>query len=239
MLQPSRIAPLALAACVALALASPAMAGKNIDRVFGSITAEAGEEYGSLDSVNGSITIRDGAKVRSADTVNGSIRIGSKAEVGSAETVNGGIRVGDGAKVRDLETVNGGIRIDDGAEIERDVEAVNGSIELRGKAKVGGDVENVNGRIELDDARVGGNVTTTNGDITLRKGSVIEGDLHVRKPQGWWFQGNSDKPRITLEGGSEVKGALIFDQEVELHVEAGAKHGAIRGEKAPAKLEKE
>lgn len=239
MLQPSRIAPLALAACVAWALASPAFAGKNVDRVFGSITAEAGEEYGSLDSVNGSITIRDGAKVRSADTVNGSIRIGSEAEVGSAETVNGSIRVGDRARVSVVETVNGGIRIDDGAAIERHVEAVNGSIELGSKAQVGGDVENVNGRIELDDARVGGDVATTNGDITLRKGSVIAGDLRVHKPQGFWFNGNSSKPRVTLEAGSEVKGNLVLDREVELVIEPGAKHGAIRGEKAPSKLEKE
>lgn len=229
-----RIAPLALAA--ALALPGPALAGKNVDRVFGGITAEAGQEYGRLDTVNGSITVREGAIVRSAETVNGGIKIGRNARVGSAETVNGGIRIGEGAKVRSVETVNGGIRIDGGVEIERDVEAVNGSLELSDRARIGGDVENVNGRIELDNARVAGNLVTTSGDITLRKGSVIEGDLRVRRPQGWFS--TSGKPVVTLEAGSEVKGALVLDREVELRVAPGAKHGPVRGEAAPAQLEK-
>ena len=44
-----RTTPLASLIALSLALAAtPAMAQQNIDKVFGGITAEAGQEYGTL-----------------------------------------------------------------------------------------------------------------------------------------------------------------------------------------------
>lgn len=236
----SRLTPPLLMAALCLLLSGPALAEQSIDRVFGGITAEDGEHYGSLETVNGGITIGDHATVRSAETVNGGIRIGSESEVGSAETVNGGISVGADSHVRNLETVNGGIRLRRGVQVKNDVETVNGGITTAAKVAIGGDVETVNGGIELLASTVAGSVTTVSGDITVDEGSVVEGELRVRKPSSWWNSwGNSHskrnrKPRITLGPGSEVKGPLVFEREVELRIHASAKHGPITGATAEA-----
>ncbi|MCW1777734.1 hypothetical protein NB693_26050 [Pantoea ananatis] len=61
-----------LAVVLALALtAGPAFAGEGISKVNGSITADAGKQYGDLETVNGSITVQSGAQVGSVETVNG------------------------------------------------------------------------------------------------------------------------------------------------------------------------
>ena len=123
-----RIRTLASLISLSLALAAgPALAQHNVDKVFGGITAQAGQEYGSLESVNGGITIREGATVRSAETVNGGISIDDKARVGSAESVNGGISLGEEATAGSIEAVNGGITLARGAGVEQDAETVNGS----------------------------------------------------------------------------------------------------------------
>lgn len=230
----SRLTPPLLMAALCLALSGPALAEQSIDRVFGGITAEDGEHYGSLETVNGGITIGDHATVRSAETVNGGIRIGSESEVGSAETVNGGISVGADSHVRNLETVNGGIRLRRGVQVKNDVETVNGGITTAAKVAIGGDVETVNGGIELLASTVAGSVTTVSGDITVDEGSVVEGELRVRKPSSWWSSHSHRKPRITLGPGSEVKGPLVFEREVELRIHASAKHGPITGATAEA-----
>ena len=122
-----RVRPLVSLIALSLALAGgPALAQQNIDKVFGGITAEAGQSYGSLETVNGGITIREGATVRSAETVNGGITIERNAQVGGVETVNGGISLDDGARVRGAEAVNGGIRLGRDAKVDDDVEVVNG-----------------------------------------------------------------------------------------------------------------
>ena len=130
-----RVSKLASLIAFSLVLAAgPALAEKDIEKVFGGITAEAGQAYGSLESVNGGITIREGATVRSAETVNGGISIDDNAKVGSAEAVNGGISLGIAATARSVETVNGGIRLDERARVDQDVETVNGGIKLEDKA---------------------------------------------------------------------------------------------------------
>lgn len=221
---------LALGLITALALSGPALAEKSIDRVFGGIEAERGQEYGSLETVNGGIRIRDGARVRSAETVNGGIRIGNDADVGDAETVNGGIRVGSGSRVRSVETVNGGITLDSGAQIADDAATVNGGIRAERQVRIGGNVETVNGTIDLTATAVGGGIETTNGDIRLDAGTTIEGGLRVRKPQSlWWSSNRSRDPRVVLGPDVVVKGPLVFEREVELRIHPSAKHGPISG----------
>ena len=209
-----RLRPLVSVLALSLAVATaPAFAERDIDKVFGGITAEAGEEYGSLETVNGGITIRAGATVRTAETVNGGISLDDDATAGSIAAVNGGLTLGTGARVSgDAETVNGAAKLADGAE-------------------VGGDLETVNGAITLDHARVRGLITTTNGDVMLVHSSVVDGGILVEKPDTNWSWGGSKPkvPRVVIGAGSVVNGPMTFEREVELFVHTSAKVGTITG----------
>jgi hypothetical protein len=234
-----RVRKLASLIALSLALASaPALSQESIDKVFGSITAEANKQYGSLESVNGGITVREGAVVRSAETVNGGITIADRARVGSAETVNGGISLGEGASAGSLEAVNGGISLDVKASVDGDVETVNGGIRLKRGARVGGDVETVNGGISLTAAEVVGRLVTTHGDITLEDGSAVRGGILVEKPNSSWWNGNNRKPRVVIGPNSVVGGSLVFEHPVELFVHASAKIGPVTGATAQAYTDK-
>ena len=124
MVRTTCILALALSLAVAPALADE----RSIDKVNGSITAEAGEQYGSLSTVNGSIRIEAGASVGSAETVNGAIRVADDAQASSLETVNGSIRLGTGVQVGgDIETVNGSIGLVD-TDLAGGIATVNGDI---------------------------------------------------------------------------------------------------------------
>src|SRR5688500_16647860 len=103
-----------LALILTLAFASPAaLAQDSIEKVNGSITAEAGRSYGSLNTVNGSITIEDRVRTGDAGTVNGGIRGGDDVEAEDLATVNGGIRFGERLNLRGgIETVNGSVFLD-------------------------------------------------------------------------------------------------------------------------------
>ena len=140
----SRTIPLRFALALALGLSIAAGSAfadspRSKSKVLGSITAQAGQSYGSLDSVNGGISIERGATVQSAETVNGGIRIEDDSEVsGSLETVNGAIRIGARSVVtRDAETVNGSIRLD-GGTVRGTLRTVNGDLLLMAGATAGG-----------------------------------------------------------------------------------------------------
>ena len=128
-----RIATLAfaLAAAVAAPLALAASDGgdTSIDKVNGSIDAEAGHRYGSLDTVNGSIRIATGAVTGSAQTVNGSIKAGDNVHSG-------------------VETVNGGVFIDHDGQVAKGVTTVNGAIGIV-QTVLGGGIETVSGDITV------------------------------------------------------------------------------------------
>ena len=144
MVRTTCILALALSLAVAPALADE----RSIDKVNGSITAEAGEQYGSL------------------STVNGSIRIEAGASVGSAETVNGAIRVADEARAGSLETVNGSVFVDHGGRVDGDIETVNGSIGLVDTDLAGG-IATVNGDITVGiGSHVRGGITVEKPDNT-------------------------------------------------------------------------
>jgi DUF4097 and DUF4098 domain-containing protein YvlB len=183
----------------------------NISKVNSSITLEAGQQAGNVSTVNGSITIHADARAQDVETVNGSIKLYSRAQAQDVETVNGSVLVAEDVLV-------GGA-----------VEVVNGDITLRRGARVDGGVENVNGDIELEAASVRGGVETTNGDVRIGTGSRVEGGIHVEKPGGWGWNNSKSLPRVTIESGAVVDGALRFDREVELAVAADATIGPIEG----------
>lgn len=205
-----------LAAALSVASVAAFAAPPSIDKVNGSVRAEAGKEYDSLETVNGSIRVEAGAVARSAETVNGSVALAEGARVGSVETVNGAVSLAAQAEVEDgIEVVNGGITLAEGALVR-------------------GGIEGVNGAIALTAAEVQGGIETVNGDITIGADSRVSGGILVEKPRGnSWFGWGDDsgkkKPRIEIGPRAVVEGDLVFKREVELFVHDTAKVGRIEG----------
>ena len=186
---------------------------RDIDKVNGSITAEAGQFYGDLSTVNGGIDLQRGAKVEDVETVNGGIEAGDEVVARSVSTVNGGIRFGQRAQVDgDVETVNGGIFFDRGSNVRRGVSTVNGGI----------------GLVDTD---LGGGIETVNGDITVGVGSHVKGGIRVEKPTGNWGlrMGKPKVPRIVIGPNAVVEGNLVFEREVTIHVHQSARIGNVSG----------
>lgn len=192
--------------------AAPALAQQDIDKINGSISAEAGQAYGSLETVNGSIRLATGASARSAETVNGSITLDDAATAGTLDTVNGAIRLGAGVQVSgDVDTVNGGITLGE-------------------RGRIAGKAGTVNGTIRLDQAEVGNGLTTVSGDILVNEGSHVRGGIHVEKSSGWGFSwGKRRVPTVVIGPNAIVEGELYFEREVELYVHPSAKVGKTRG----------
>lgn len=201
--------PLFLSAAL---VATPALAARDIDKVNGSIHAEAGAQYGTLETVNGSIHIERASTTGAASTVNGGIELAPGARTGELSTVNGAIKVGTDARVDgDIHTVNGGIFVDRGSEVRGGIETVNGAIGLVGTALTGG-------------------IGTVNGDITVGAGSRVQGGLHVEKaPKRWLGVGPQRVPRIVIGPGAQVLGPMVFERPVELYVHSTARTGAVTG----------
>ena len=120
-----RLVQTELLAALLVAFAAPAFAhdpaseGHDIDKVNGSITAEASHTYGNLETVNGSIHIESSARIEDAETVNGSIKAADNIRAGSLSTVNGSIRVGTQAQIGGtVETVNGDVTVGAGSHVK-------------------------------------------------------------------------------------------------------------------------
>lgn len=207
--------PLVLAfAVMLLAGTAQAAAQADVDKVNGSITADAGQSYGDLETVNGGIRIEAGARTENAQTVNGSIKVAEKAQTGDLGTVNGGIRVERDVQVKGgLETVNGDVFVDRGG-------------------RVSGGVTTVNGAIGLVATELGKDIETVNGDITVGTGSHVRGGIRIEKPTNNWMPisiGKRRPPRIIIGPNAVVDGPLVFEREVKLYVHKSAKTGAITG----------
>ena len=196
---------------LALALATPAFAAQDIDKVNGSITVEPGQTAGDLQTVNGSIRIGANARTGKAETVNGSITVAENVEAGGLETVNGSIRVaGNGKLGSNLETVNGGVFVDRGGDVNGDIETVNGAIGLVGTELSGG-------------------ITTVNGDLTVGVNSHVKGGIRYTKPNQSWFSFNKRDPKVIIGPNAVVDGPLVFERKVELYVHNSAKIGPVTG----------
>lgn len=187
--------------------------GRNIDKVNGSITAEAGQPYGALSTVNGSIRIERGATVDGAETVNGGIRLADDVRSGTLSTVNGNVHVGARARVDGgIETVNGGVFVDRGSTVQ-------------------GGIETVNGAIGVVDTDIGSGIATVNGDVTVGVGSHVRGGIRIEKPgKGWGIRlGKPKVPRVVIGPNAVVDGALVFERDVTLYVHQSARIGAVSG----------
>ena len=185
---------------------------RDISKINGGIRVAANEAVGNVSSVNGGIAIRQGDSAFDVETVNGGIEIEDDVEISQAETVNGGIRLGRDVKVNgSLNSVNGGILTGDGTVVERGISSVNG-------------------KIRLDNTTVGEDLETVSGDIELRDGTVIEGDLIVKRNHSWltrFFSFNRNQTSVTIDSTSSVRGDIHLYREVELRIDDGAEVGEI------------
>ena len=186
---------------------------RDISRINRSIHVSAGEWVGDISSVNGGIDMAKGANAQELSTVNGGIDLDDNVTIEQAETVNGGIRIGENVTVTgSLETVNGGIRTSAGTIVANRVRTVNGKIQLR-------------------NTTVGKNVATSNGDISLRDGSIVNGDLLVaNRRSNWWSRLWSSHRRhldITIDASPAVRGDIHLYREVDLHIDDAAEVGEI------------
>ncbi|MCY7354103.1 MAG: hypothetical protein LH470_03325 [Lysobacter sp.] len=205
------ILALTLALTSTAAWAAPA---QDIEKINGSISAEAGQTVGNMETVNGSIRIGTGARTRNAETVNGSITVAERAQVGDMSTVNGSVRVAQNVQIGgSVETVNGSVFVDRGGTVR-------------------GDVTTVNGAIGLVDTDLAGSIATVNGNITVGPGSHVKGDIKVEKPSSNWMPisiGKRKPPRIVIAANAIVEGPLVFEREVKLYVHQSAKIGSVTG----------
>jgi DUF4097 and DUF4098 domain-containing protein YvlB len=216
---------------IAIALfSSHAFAGKNVEKVMGSITASAGEDYGALETVNGSIRVETGAKTGDVETVNGSVHLESGVSIGDAETVNGSIKADGKLNAGSLETVNGSIRLGEQSRVGG-IETVNGSIFADRGSDISRSVETVNGAIGLVDTDVHGGIATVNGDITVGVGSHVRGGITVEKPNNNWMPVSMKqrKLRIVIGPDAIVEGPMVFKREVTLYVHKSARVGQVTG----------
>ena len=215
-LRPLSALPSLLALAVSLACAPAFAVDRDIDKVNGSITVEAGERYGNLETVNGSIKVGAGSRIAGAETVNGSIKVESNVQAGGLSTVNGSIRVADNVQMNDsVSTVNGSIFIDRGGNVR-------------------GDIETVNGAVGLVDTDVSGDIEKVNGDLTVGIGSHVRGGIHYEKPSRMLISVKKRDPRVIIGPDARVDGPLVFERTVKLYVHSSAKIGPVTGATAVA-----
>lgn len=208
----------ALAAMASLFSLPLAAAANSVNK---SVRIADGAVSDGASSVNGSVSVGSGATVNGeVKTVNGTIRVDANAIVQDVSTVNGAIRIGEGVQATSAKTVNGSLRIGDNSRISGPVAAVNGRIELGRMSHVDGNVGNVNGEIVLDAAVVESDIETVNGDVLLENGAVVNGDIHIEKPNFSWIPGkkNRRKPKIIIGADSRVNGQIVAEREIELYI---------------------
>ncbi len=203
-------AALALASCISI----------NSD-----VVVPDGETVDGVSSVNGSVDVGVGSTVNGdISTVNGSISMDERAQAEDIETVNGKIEIGPETVARSLETVNGSIQVGERAAISGSIESVNGRITVGSEAVVAGTVGAVNGQLLIQGAEVG-SLANVNGGMVLESGSIVNGELRVRKPRG----SDDDPVVVEIHSGVRVAGPLVFERPVTLRVHENAELGEIRG----------
>ncbi len=216
------LARLASIATLALLAACDLAVTDDISIPAGAFAAQGGV------TVNGNVLIGESANVSEGDfrTVNGDIYVATLARVNDCATVNGSVRVESGAEIGHIETVNGSLLLDTDVQVGGDIKLVNGRVSLSKGTQVAGNVGTVNGQIELSGSRVMGTLSNYNGGMTITDGSVVEGDLIIREPNG---DLGERPPRVVIGPNSQVLGSLIFERVVELFLHETATTGPITG----------
>ncbi|MCK5058552.1 MAG: hypothetical protein KAT34_17995 [Candidatus Aminicenantes bacterium] len=190
-------------------------------------------------TVNGSIYIGSNCKVKgSCSTVNGKIKVGGNSEVRALKTVNMGITIGENSYVDgDVSTVNGSILCRAGVKIDGDASTINGGVTCETGVKINGDASTINGKIDLKKTVVKEDIKTHNGNITLTEGSIVYGDIIVKRSTN--FTRRLRRLKIRIADGSVVKGDIINrdkDMDVKVYLSNG---GSVMGRVERAEVIKE
>lgn len=182
-------------------------------------------------SVNKSVSVPDNGSESSLSSVNGSVTVGRSATVGDVESVNGSIRIESGAFVDSIESVNGSVRIDESVQIEGSIDTVNGAVSIDPNTRILGKVSTVNGGVKARNALIENDIETYNGTVELLDGTIVTGDLYVRKSNSsGWFNKKNKPTRIIIGPGSEIQGDLYFERPVRLSVDKSARIGEVHGD---------
>jgi len=192
------------------------------------VNAHSNQDGQNLDSVFGGIEVGKNAKVGNVSSVNGGIDIDSGATVLNVETVNGGIEIGNDVNIENAETVNGGIEAGSGLTAKGHLETVNGEINIQQNGFVGGSVTTVNGDIEISKSEIVKNIETVNGDVTLKDGTLLNGDIVIGTSSGWFSNWGGKKLVITIDASSQVKGTIHLHKKVDLKIDESASIGNIK-----------
>ena len=189
------------------------------------VVVEDGQTSNSISTVNGSVDIGVGAIVDGdIGTVNGSITLSRRSQAGEVSTVNGKIELGEEAVSGLLETVNGAIQVGARAAIDGDIQTVNGRVTLGEDVVVTGEVAAVNGQLLLRGAEVG-SLVNVNGGMILESGSIVNGELRVKRPRG----GDDEPVVVEIHENVTVAGPLVFERPVTLRVHENARIGDVEG----------
>ena len=93
---------------------------QDIEKINGSISADAGQVVGNMETVNGSIRVARDVRIGGdVETVNGSVFVDRGGHVsGDVATVNGAIGLVDTDLAGGIETVNGDITVGAGSHVK-------------------------------------------------------------------------------------------------------------------------
>ncbi len=202
-----------------LSLALPALvlllAGCNINK---NITVPAHAHWSSGSStINGEITVGPGAVVNGElRTINGKISVAAGAQTGKLATINGGITQADAVHSGELAAINGGISLGKNADVTGDVATVNGDIHAASGVHIGSTVRDVNGNIALCGAQVDGGLSFYNGTALLADGTVMQGNVTVKKTNG--TEPSNHEPRLIVGPYTTVTGTIAFERPGKLYV---------------------
>jgi DUF4097 and DUF4098 domain-containing protein YvlB len=181
---------------------------------------------GDVRNVNGSVVIGDDTTLGRLRTTNGAIEIGARVAAAAVHSTNGRIRIATGARIdEEVRTTNGAVELGSDIRVGGNVETANGRVRIAAGTEVGGTVAATNGPIELTGARVAA-INGANGSIEILDGSVVEGDIHMRRTRGTV---SSEPPRIVIGRDSVVEGEILIEREATLYIHETARTGTISG----------
>lgn len=170
------------------------------------------------DTVNGSIKVGHHANVGDLSTVNGSVKVASDSAVGDADTVNGSVVFAENVTAKSAETVNGSIKLGGNCKIIGNVETVNGSVTANTGCEIGGNFNTVNGKLKAIQTQIDGDVKMVNGSIILLDGTVVSGDIVIKKNKSFFNKSKGKNPKVVIGKNVKIKGDLEFQRPVDLYV---------------------
>ncbi len=208
--------------------------------ISNDIHIDSGEKVvRKVSSVSGDISIGKKAKVESTiTTVSGDVEIGAKARVENIKVVSGDISIAKGARVETLVTVSGDVHLYGENDVKGSLETVSGDINCESGSSIDEGLTTVSGDIELDDTFLKGDMVTVSGDISLFNGTVINGDIIIKRKLST-SQFNMGKLKVIIDLNSIVKGSVRVTEPNTNVIVYLSNGGKVEGEVINAEVRKQ